>query len=145
MGASVVEVDVVLTAFVDHDDYLEDFTCINQMTTEELKEVLPESTTLFKLLQRVESYTHRNDIDAKPSGLVLIEVKTPSPLCDPEDETEEALMTAVISDIKKANMEEQVEISSFSPALLMIAKDCAPAIPRSLLMSAIQFLPTPHK
>ena len=148
IGASVVEIDVVLTAdgnvFVDHNDYLADFSCINQMTTDDLKQVLPESTTLFKLLKKVRHYARGGNTDQDPSGLVIIEVKTPSPLCDPNDDTEEELMKAVVSDIQKARMTEQVEIDSFSPALLVLANSLAPEIPRGLLMGAIQFL-TPEQ
>jgi len=148
VGARVVEIDVVLTAdgnaFVDHDDFLADFSCINQMTTDDLKQVLPESTTLFELLKIVQPYARRRNIDADPSGLVIIDVKTPSPLCDPNDDTEEELMKAVVYDIQKARMTEQVEIQSYSPVLLVLAHSLAPEILRALLLNAIQFL-TPEQ
>ena len=53
-------------------------------------------------------------------------------------------MKAVVYDIQKARMTEQVEIQSYSPVLLVLAHSLAPEIPRTLLLNAIQFL-TPEQ
>lgn len=143
-GVRVVEVDVVITAngdaFIDHDDYLENYTCLNKLSTKDLETLLPESVTLKKLLKAVRPYAKRQHGDLHPKGLMILEVKTPSPLCDPLDETEVVLMEAVIADIYEANMVDQVKIQSFSPSLVQIAGSLAPEIDRMILLNGVQLL-----
>jgi len=144
-GVRVVEVDVVITAdgdaFVDHDDYLLDgtFTCLNKLSTKELETILPESSTLKDLLDAVRPYAKRKDEDIHPSGLVIVEVITPTPLCDPLDESEGLLVEAVYAAVRDSKMVEQVKISAFSPSVLQVAGSVAPEIDRMISMNALQF------
>jgi len=145
-GVRVVEVDVVITAdgdaFVDHDDYLLDgtFTCLNKLSTKELETILPESSTLKDLLDAVRPYAKRKDEDIHPSGLVIVEVITPIPLCDPLDESEGLLVEAVYAAVRDSKMEEQVKITAFSPSVLQVAGSVAPEIDRIISLNAIQLL-----
>jgi len=102
-GASIVEVDVVMTAdnkaVVLHDDFLDDFTCVNTLTIDELKQHLPYvPPSLKQVLNVAKKFSHRNPAKDSEhiSGLVNIEVKTPAPLCDPNDITETDLVAAVL-------------------------------------------------
>lgn len=119
-GIRIVEVDVQVTvdghAVVFHDDFLPDFTCINDLTYEELVALDPNIPKLRHVLNVARSFTRRGDT---PQGVIALEIKTPAPLCDPFDETELALVQA----------------------LLLIANQVAPDLPRALAMSILQFLP----
>lgn len=143
-GVSVVEVDVQLTrdgqvaAF--HDDFLPDFTCINELTLAELQDRLPEVPTLEAVLHHARPFAHRGAL----SGLVIVELKAAAPLCDPDDTQEQAIVSAVIGVIRHARMTHQVMLTSFSPALLYLAAGEAPDIARILAISGLQFLTAPE-
>jgi len=136
-GISVVEVDAQLTrdgevaAF--HDDFLDDGTCLNRLTFHELRRRQPHVARLDDVL----------DV-AKERGLVIVELKAAAPLCDPHDAQERAIVTAVVRVTREANMTRQVLLTSFSPALLRLAAQKAPEIPRMLTISGVQFLTAPE-
>ena len=140
-GIRIVEVDVQVTvdgrAVVFHDDFLPDFTCINDLTYDELVALNPNIPKLRRVLNVARSFTRRGDT---PQGVIVLEIKTPSPLCDPLDQTELALVQAVVHDVRQARMNDQVILESFSPAIVLIAKQVAPDLPRALAMSILQFL-----
>jgi glycerophosphoryl diester phosphodiesterase len=140
-GASVVEVDVQLTrdgkVAVFHDDFLPDFTCLNQLSLRELQERLPFVPTLEAVLEQAR----RLNQPAGPlRGLVIIELKAAAPLCDPHDRQDRAIVAAVSRVVHRAGMAPQVMFTSFSPALLSLAGDHAPQIVRILSLSGLQFL-----
>ena len=141
-GIRIVEVDVQVTAdgraVVFHDDFLPDFTCINDLTYDELVALIPNIPKLRDVLDVARLFTLGGDT---PQGVIDIEIKAPSPLCDPLDQTEMALVRAVVHDVRQARMKDQVILESFSPAILLIAKQVAPKLPRALSMSILQFLP----
>ena len=72
-GIQIVEVDAVLTAdgvaVALHDDFLPDLTCVNTLTFEELKEVLPEVASLRQILKVSRTYSVMNRSD-RPRGQV---------------------------------------------------------------------------
>ena len=148
-GIRIAEVDVQVTvdgqAVVFHDDFLgdfpEDFTCINDLTYDELVALDPNIPKLGHVLNVARSFTRRGDT---PKGVISLEIKTPAPLCDPFDETEIALVQAVVHEVRQARMNDQVILESFSPSLLLIAAQVAPDLPRALGMSILQFL-TPQQ
>jgi glycerophosphoryl diester phosphodiesterase len=78
------------------------------------------------------------------SGLLIVELKSPAPLCDPDDTQERVLASAVARVIRRMRMTEQVMLTSSSPALLSLARDEAPEIARALAVSGLQFLPAPE-
>lgn len=148
VGASVVEVDVQLTVdgrvAVFHDDFLPDLTCVNRLTLEQLNAALsrPKDDMLKvpTLREVLEVARGANDETRPLSGLLIVELKAPAPLCDPHDTQERALVSAVVDEIRALEMSEQVILTSFSPALLSIAREQAPEIVRALAASGLQFL-----
>ena len=144
-GISMVEIDVQITSdgkvVAFHDDFLSDFSCINAMTYKELRQRLGDVSLLKNILNTARSYRHRKQ---GPSGLVIVELKAPSPLCDPDDSTEFDYVSAVIEVIRERDMENQVILQSFSPTLLQLALGIAPEIERQLAASIVQFL-TPEQ
>ena len=140
-GVSIVEVDVSVTAdgkaVAIHDDFLSDFTCINTLTYDELKQRLPYVPTLAKVLRTAKKFARKSK---HLSGLLDIEVKTPAPLCDIDDNTEFKLVTAVIEAIEKTKMQEQVIVEGFSPAIIAMFATEAAHIKRNLSVNAIQLL-----
>jgi glycerophosphoryl diester phosphodiesterase len=138
-GVSVVEVDVQLTrdghVAVFHDDFLADFTCINQLTLAELQQREPQIPSLESVLDAVRRLNR-----ARPRGLGIIELKAASPLCDPSDTEEPAIVSAVTGVVRGMGMTDRVMLMSFSPALLFLAAAEAPEIARDLGISGLQFL-----
>lgn len=140
-GVSVVEVDVQLTSdgeiAVFHDDFLPDFTCINSLTLSELQARLPHLPSLQAVLNQARQF---NQGAGPLRGLVVVELKAVSPLCDPEDTQEQAIVSAVVQAIRRMGMTNQALLTSFSPALLFLAAAEAPEITRMLAISGLQFL-----
>ena len=140
-GVSIVEVDVQRTrdgeVAVLHDDFLADFTCINQLSMAELQRRLPFVPSLQAILQNARKF---NEPSGPLGGLVIVELKAASPLCDPHDTEEEAIVAAVTRVIRQMRMTEQVIFNSFSPALLYVAAQHAPEIARDLGIIGLQFL-----
>lgn len=144
-GISVVEVDVQLTrddeVAVFHDDFLSDFTCLNQLTFEQLRHRLPFVPRLEAVLHGARKF---NEASGPLRGLVIVELKAAAPLCDPDDTHEQAIVAAVSRVIRRMGMTHQVAFTSFSPALLELASQQAPEIARDLAISGLQFLTAPE-
>lgn len=142
LGARVVEVDVQLTAdgrlAVFHDDFLSDFTCVRGLTLAELQKRLPYVPELRDVLKVAREFNKKAGDDL--GGILIVELKALSPLCDPRDELEQAVLSATVPEIRNAQMENQVIFDSFSPALLYLAAQAAPEIPRELDLSGLQLL-----
>ncbi|HEY5602317.1 MAG TPA: glycerophosphodiester phosphodiesterase [Gammaproteobacteria bacterium] len=145
-GVSIVEVDVVMTAdqhaVALHDDFLSDFTCVNTLTFGELKKRLPYVPTLKQILNVAKQFSQRNPAKDNDSisGLVNIEVKTPAPLCDPDDNTEAKVVASVLRAVEKTKSSQQVIIEAFSPAILGMFAAEAPAIKRNFSINILQLL-----
>lgn len=142
LGARVVEVDVQLTQdgrlAVFHDDFLADFTCIHALSLEQLQKRLPFVPELHQVLKVARDFNRRGSDDL--GGILIIELKAFSPHCDPNDELEQPLVSAVLREIREGNMTRQVMFDSFSPALLFLLSQQAPEIPRELDLDGLQLL-----
>ena len=140
-GASVVEVDVQLTrdgeVAVFHDDFLDDLTCLNRLTLSELQRRLPYVPSLQAVLNQARRV---NQASGPLRGILIVELKAAAPLCDPDDSQEHAIVSAVTRVIRHMRMTDQVLLTSFSPALLYLARAEAPEIARILAVSGLQFL-----
>jgi glycerophosphoryl diester phosphodiesterase len=141
-GLTVVEVDVQRTgdgglpAF--HDDFLQDDgICLAVLTLQELRARRPEIPSLQALLQQARQF---NQASGPLRGPLIVELKAPSPRCDPADEQEAALVDSVVSAVRRLGMTDQVLLVSFSPALLYLAQQMAPEIARGLTVTGLQFL-----
>ena len=141
-GARVVEVDVQLTKdgrlAVFHDDYLSDFTCIHSLTLDQLQQRLPYVPELRQVINVAREFNNRAGDDL--GGILIVELKAFSPHCDPADEFEPALVRAVVGEVNQAGMADRVIFDSFSPALLYLAAQAAPKIPRELDFDGLQLL-----
>jgi hypothetical protein len=73
-------------------------------------------------------------------GILVVELKALSPRCDPGDDLEEKIVSTAIAEIRQAKMDNHTMFDSFSPALLLLASQAAPAIPRELDISGLQLL-----
>jgi glycerophosphoryl diester phosphodiesterase len=142
LGARVVEVDVQLTAdgqlAVFHDDFLSDFTCIHSLTLDQLQARLPYVPELRQIINVAREFNNRAGDDL--GGILIVELKAFSPLCDPGDNLEEPLVTAAVKGIRQAQFADRVMFDSFSPALLYLAQQMAPEIPRELDLDGLQLL-----
>lgn len=149
-GIRVVELDLQRTAdgkiVVFHDDFLEDFRCVGSMTYDELLARKPEVPLFRAVLRSSRHFGHREEL----SGIIFAEIKVPVPLCDGANTSEQAeiseseLVAAVVADIRRARMEDQVILNSGSPSILKRAADQAPEIQRALSLNALQLL-TPEQ
>jgi glycerophosphoryl diester phosphodiesterase len=142
LGARVVEVDVQLTQdgrlAVFHDDFLRDFTCIHSLTLDQLKQRLPFVPELRQVINVAREFNNRAGDNL--GGILIVELKAFSPHCDPADEFEQALVSAAVDEVNKANMDDRIIFDSFSPALLYLAAQAAPEIPRELDLDGLQLL-----
>jgi len=142
LGARVVEVDVQLTKdgrlAVFHDDFLGDFTCLHALTLDQLQERVPYVPELHQVLEIARQFNRKAGDDL--GGILIIELKAFSPHCDPGDELEQALVSAVVTEVRKDKLADLVIFDSFSPALLYLAEQAAPEIPRELDISGLQLL-----
>ncbi len=142
LGARVVEVDVQLTQdgrlAVFHNDFLGDFTCLHSLTLDELQQRLPFVPELRQILNVAREFN--NKAGDNLGGILIVELKAFSPHCDPADEFEQALVSAAVSEVREAHMADQVIFDSFSPALLDLAAQAAPEIPRELDLDGLQLL-----
>jgi len=146
-GVQIVEVDVVLTkdnlAVALHDDFLEDYSCVNQLTFAELRHRFKQASKLKHVLKVARGFSVKKNND-RPSGQVILEIKTPAPLCDPGDTTVPALVAATLATVNQTKMQQQVLIESFSPEVVAMVKASQPSIPRALSFSLLQAL-TPEQ
>jgi len=142
LGARVVEVDVQLTQdgrlAVFHDDFLSDFTCIHSLTLDQLQQRLPFVPELLQVINVAREFNNRAGDDL--GGILIVELKAFSPHCDLADEFEQALVSAAVDEVNKANMADRIIFDSFSPALLYLAAQAAPEIPRELDLDGLQLL-----
>jgi len=142
LGARVVEVDVQLTQdgrlAVFHDDFLSDFTCIHSLTLDQLQQRLPFVPELLQVINVAREFNNKAGDDL--GGILIVELKAFSPHCDPADEFEQALVSAAVDEVNKANMADRIIFDSFSPALLYLAAQAAPQIPRELDLDGLQLL-----
>ena len=141
-GARVVEVDVQLTQdgqlAVFHDDFLSDFTCIHSLTLDQLQQRLPYVPELRQVINVAREFNNRSGDDL--GGILIVELKAFSPHCDPADQFEQPLVSAVVSEVRQTKMTDKVIFDSFSPALLYLAAQAAPGIPRELDITGLQLL-----
>jgi glycerophosphoryl diester phosphodiesterase len=140
-GITVIEIDVQLTrdqhVVAYHDDVLPDFTCLNALTLRELQARLPFIPTLEAVLEEARAFNRA----ARPlQGLVIIELKAARPLCDARDHQDRPMVDAAARVVRHMRMIEQVLFTSFSPAMLDLARVRAPEIARILAVSGLQFL-----
>lgn len=142
LGARVVEVDVQLTKdgklAVFHDDFLSDSTCIHSLTLDQLQERLPFVPELRQIINVAREFNNRAGDHL--GGILIIELKAFSPHCDPADEFEQPLVSAVVNEVRQAQFADRVIFDSFSPALLFLAQQAAPEIPRELDLDGLQLL-----
>jgi len=142
LGARVVEVDVQLTAdgklAVFHDDFLSDFTCIDSLTMDQLQERLPYVPELHQVMDVARQFNGK--AGAALGGILIIELKALSPHCDPADDLEQTIVSTAVSEVHQSKLDGQVMFDSFSPALLLLASQTAPGIPRELDISGLQLL-----
>ena len=142
LGARVVEVDVQLTAdgklAVFHDDFLGDFTCIHSLTLDQLQARLPYVPELRQIINVAREFNNR--AGANLGGILIVELKAFSPLCDPGDNLEQPVVTAAVNEIRQAHFADRAMFDSFSPALLYLAQRMAPEIPRELDLDGLQLL-----
>src|SRR5450432_1493709 len=98
LGARVVEVDVQLTKdnrlAVFHDDFLSDFTCIHSLTLNQLQRRLSYVPELHQVLEVARHFNQKSGDEL--GGILIVELKAFSPHCDPSDEFEEPLVSAVV-------------------------------------------------
>src|SRR6201984_1326957 len=110
LGARVVEVDVQLTKdgklAVFHDDFLSDFTCIDSLTLDQLKQRLPYVPELRQVINVAREFNNRAGDDL--GGILIVELKAFSPHCDPADEFEQALVRAVVGEVNQTGMADRV-------------------------------------
>jgi len=141
-GARVVEVDVQLTAdgrlAVFHDDFLSDFTCIHALTLDQLQARLPYVPELRQIINVAREFNNR--AGAGLGGILIVELKAFSPHCDPGDDFEQPLVSAAVNEVRRAQFADRVMFDSFSPALLYLAQQIAPEIPRELDLDGLQLL-----
>ena len=142
LDARVVEVDVQLTAdgklAVFHDDFLSDFTCIDSLTMDQLQARLPYVPELHQVMDVARQVN--NKAGAALGGILIIELKALSPHCDPNDDLEETIVSTVVAEVHQSKLDDQVMFDSFSPALLYLASQMAPGIPRELDLDGLQLL-----
>jgi glycerophosphoryl diester phosphodiesterase len=141
-GASVVEVDLQMTADGEivawHDDFLDDGTCIGSLTRGQLEARAPHIVTLQAILQTARRYNIGNA--DRLTGLLTVDLKPSSPLCDPDDMREGPFVENVIAIIRRMRASELIYFNSMSPVLLGMAAERAPEIPRQLTVLVLQLL-----
>jgi glycerophosphoryl diester phosphodiesterase len=149
-GIRVVELDLQRTAdgkvVVFHDDFLQDFTCVNALTYDELLARFPQVPLFRAVLNSSRHFAFGDEL----SGIIFAEIKVPAPLCDAGNTSEQAevsesaLVAAVVDEIRAAQMQDQVILNAGSPSILARAALRAPEIRRALSLNALQLL-TPEQ
>jgi glycerophosphoryl diester phosphodiesterase len=104
LGARVVEVDVQLTAdgklAVFHNDFLDDFTCVDSLTIDQLQQRMPFVPELHQVLA-VARQANRQAGNAL-GGILIVELKALSPHCDPGDNLEQKIVSTAVAEIHQA-------------------------------------------
>ena len=146
LGARVVEIDVQLTkdgrVAVLHDDFLSDFTCVHSLTLDQLQARLPFVPELRQVINVAREFNNR--AGGGLGGILIVELKAFSPHCDPADGFEQSLVSAVVREVMQTKYSDRVIFDSFSPALLYLASQMAPEIPRELDLDGLQLLTAPQ-
>ena len=141
-GASVVEVDLATTAdgkvVAWHEDFLPDRTCFNTLTRDELTARAPHIPSFESVLQTARRVNRSNP--DRLAGLLTVDIKPPSPLCDPSDTGEAGIIDAVVAVVRNMNATDLIYFNSMSPVMLSLAAQRAPEIPRQLTLIVLQFL-----
>ncbi len=141
-GARVVELDLQITGDGEivawHDDFLPDFTCMNTLTRAELAQRAPHIPSFQAVLQAAVRQNRSNP--DRVTGILTVDLKPPSPLCDPDDLNEASIVDAVVRIIRQMGATELVYFNSMSPVMLGLARERAPEIRRQLTVLALQFL-----
>lgn len=143
-GAAVVELDLQMTADGEivmwHDDFLEDLTCIRSLTRKELAERAPHIASFQAALRTAVRFNQRNP--DRLAGLLTVDLKPTSPLCDPDDtaENDGSFVSNVVRVVRQMDATDLLYFNSMSPVLLGQARDLAPEIPRQLTLVFLQFL-----
>ncbi|HEY6947078.1 MAG TPA: hypothetical protein VI431_18205, partial [Candidatus Acidoferrum sp.] len=119
-------------------DFLSDFTCIHSLTIDQLQARLPYVPELRQIINVAREFNNRAGDDL--GGILIVELKAFSPHCDPGDDFEQPLVSAAVNEIRKAQFADRVMFDSFSPALLYLAQQAAPEIPRELDLDGVQLL-----
>lgn len=144
-GVSMVDVDVVVTAdgqaVLLRSDFLQDYSCVNALTYDQLKQREHQVPTLKQVLRVVKEYSKESP---SLSGLINLDLTPPSPLCDPHDISEQLLVHSVIETVAHTQTDQQVVIESSSPSMLSLAANLAPSIARSLSVHPLQLMPTEY-
>ncbi len=146
-GIRVVELDLQRTAdakvVVYHDDWVgADSTCVSSLTYDELLVQKPEVPLFGAVLNSCRHFGY----GACLSGIVFAEIKVPIPFCDGANTSSQAeaseseLVAAVVAEIRKARMEDQVILNSGSPTILRQAALQAPEIKRALTLNVLQLV-----
>ena len=139
-GASVVEVDVQLTrdgrVAAYHNDFFADGTCLNALTLAEIQARAPWVPSLEDVLAAARRFNELHPL----RGIVIVELKAAAPLCDPKDAQDHPMVSAVTEIVRHMRMTRQVLLTSFSPAMIALARRHAPDIDRILAVSGLQFL-----
>jgi glycerophosphoryl diester phosphodiesterase len=141
-GASIVEVDAQITkdgvAVAYHDfDFLPDNTCINSYNLRDLQKKEPYINRLDEILGAAQLI---NLVSPHISGILIVELKTPSPLCDPNDTAQVPYVQNIVNTVNRSGMQEAVIFDGFSPVMLQLAQQQAPNIPRELDFDLLQLL-----
>jgi glycerophosphoryl diester phosphodiesterase len=141
-GARVVELDLQITGDGEivmwHDDFLPDFTCMNTLSRAELAERAPHIPSFQAVLQAAIRQNRSNP--DRVTGLLTVDLKPPSPLCDPHDLNEASIVDAVVRIVRRMGATDLVYFNSMSPVMLGLARERAPEIRRQLTVLALQFL-----
>jgi glycerophosphoryl diester phosphodiesterase len=108
------------------------------LTLDQLQGRLPYVPELRQVINVAREFNNRSGDDL--GGILIVELKAFSPHCDPADQLEQPLVSALVSEVRQTKMMNTVIFDSFSPALLYLAAQAAPGIPRELDMSGLQLL-----
>jgi glycerophosphoryl diester phosphodiesterase len=140
-GAPAAEIDVHLSAdnrlVVRHDDQFTDRSGRTACVITSPASAVPVLSQLGEFRGPVDTYSSTHVSDTAPSGILLIELKAPTPYCDPYDTYSMAAQVRV----RSWGLSRQVVLVSFSPVALDIAARKAPEIARGLLLYSLQLLP----
>jgi glycerophosphoryl diester phosphodiesterase len=145
VGAAAAEIDVHLSAdgkiVVRHDDTFTDFYGKTACIINKYASWVPDLQQLGYFRGLVDMYSFTWSGADTPGGLLLVELKPPTPYCDPNDTySMTALVRKVISEVRYWGLTRQVVLLSFSPVALDIAAREAPEIARGLLLYSLQLM-----
>jgi glycerophosphoryl diester phosphodiesterase len=143
-GAPAAEIDVHLSAdgrlVVRHDDHVTDYTGRTVCLIKSPSWVAPSPSDIHSFRGPVDIWGN-TFMGSRPTGILLIELKAPTPYCDPSDTYDmTAQVRTVINEVRSWGLTRQVVLLSFSPVALDIAAREAPEIARGLLLYSLQLM-----